>query len=116
MTYKIISAIIRDNLRFDTLPIIKANVLYDIKSPAVYHHQKYPGLLMYFYSVSQFPEFLLIYSETPVRSFWFSLFLLAGFYCNILLYFFQLNVSHFDVFYPGFIKIKNFFYPESLEK
>ncbi len=39
MTYKIISAIIRDNLRFDTLPIIKANVLYDIKSPAVYHHQ-----------------------------------------------------------------------------
>ena len=30
MTYKIISAIIRDNLRFDTLPIIKANVLYDI--------------------------------------------------------------------------------------
>ena len=26
------------NLRFDTLPIIKANVLYDIKSPAVYHH------------------------------------------------------------------------------
>lgn len=26
MTYKIISAIIRDNLRFDTLPIIKANV------------------------------------------------------------------------------------------
>ena len=31
MTYKIISAIIRDNLRFDTLPIIKANVLYDIK-------------------------------------------------------------------------------------
>ena len=42
MTYKIISAIIRDNLRFDTLPIIKANVLYDIKSPAVYHHQKYP--------------------------------------------------------------------------
>ena len=48
MTYKIISAIIRVNLRFDTLPIIKANVLYDIKSPAVYHHQKYPGLLMYF--------------------------------------------------------------------
>ena len=33
MTYKIISAIIRVNLRFDTLPIIKANVLYDIKSP-----------------------------------------------------------------------------------
>lgn len=53
MTYKIISAIIRDNLRFDTLPIIKANVLYDIKSPAVYHHQKYPGLLMYFYSESK---------------------------------------------------------------
>ena len=53
MTYKIISAIIRVNLRFDTLPIIKANVLYDIKSPAVYHHQKYPGLLMYFYSESK---------------------------------------------------------------
>ena len=51
MTYKIISAIIRDNLRFDTLPIIKANVLYDIKSPAVYHHQKYPGLLMYLLNV-----------------------------------------------------------------
>ena len=66
MTCKIISAIIRVNLRFDTLPIIKANVLYDIKSPAVYHHQKYPGLLMYFYSesklvsISSFNWFLFI--------------------------------------------------------
>ena len=66
MTYKIISAIIRDNLRFDTLPIIKANVLYDIKSPADNHQQKYPGLLMYFYSeskllsISSFNWFLFI--------------------------------------------------------
>ena len=74
MTYKIISAIIRVNLRFDTLPIIKANVLYDIKSPAVYHHQKYPGLLMYFYSESKL---------VSISSFnWYSLYLISLSVCR----------------------------------
>ena len=74
MTYKIISAIIRDNLRFDTLPIIKANVLYDIKSPAVYRHKELSGLSMFFYSESKL---------VSINSFNWALFIVPNFIAGL---------------------------------
>ena len=67
MTYKIISAIIRDNLRFDTLPIIKANVLYYIKSLVVYQS----------IVIRNFPDFRC-FSILKVN--WFLLILSIGLY------------------------------------